>query len=169
MAEEGEVGILSVTVDKVELTRDTEMVGQMSPYCTLTHKKKKLKTKVRSNAGKNAKFGDTFTFELESSGEEIFVRVWDQDLMSSDAVGFVKVKVSSLMINGGTTDDFTLYFENSSAGTITLTSVWAPEGGSAYDQLKADFEAQTERLEQELAEANAKAEQMEQRAAEIEA
>jgi hypothetical protein len=50
--------------------------------------------------------------------------------MSSDAVGFVKVKVSSLMINDGITDDFTLYYENNSAGKITLTSVWAPEGGS---------------------------------------
>ena len=61
---EGNPGILSVTVDEVKLTRDTEMVGSMSPYCTLTHNKKKLKTKVRSNAGKHAKFGDQFTFDL---------------------------------------------------------------------------------------------------------
>ena len=169
MDEEGSPGILSVTVDEVKLTRDTEMVGAMSPYCTLTHKKKKLKTKVRSNAGKHAKFGDTFTFDLENSGEEIFVRVWDQDLMSSDAVGFVKVKVSSLMINGGTTDAFTLYYENNSAGTITLTSVWAPEGGSEYDNLKAEFEEQTARLEAELEEAKAKAEEMEARQEEINA
>ena len=167
MDEEGSPGILSVTVDEVKLTRDTEMVGAMSPYCTLTHKKKKLKTKVRSNAGKHAKFGDTFTFDLENSGEEIFVRVWDQDLMSSDAVGFVKVKVSSLMINGGTTDEFTLYYENNSAGTISLTSVWAPEGGSEYDNLKAEFEEQTARLEAELEEAKAKAEEMEARQEEI--
>jgi len=135
-------GILSVTVDEVKLTRDTEMVGQMSPYCTLTHNKKKLKTKVRSNAGKHAKFGDTFTFEIQENTEEIFVRVWDQDLMSSDAVGFVKVKVSSLMLDGGLTDNFTLYFENNSAGIITLTSEWAPEGGDKYDQLKEEYDAQ---------------------------
>ena len=167
--DEGNPGILSVTVDEVKLTRDTEMVGAMSPYVTLTHKKKKLKTKVRSNAGKHAKFGDQFTFDLENSGEEIFVRVWDQDLMSSDAVGFVKVKVSSLMINGGTTDSFTLYYENESAGVSTLTSVWAPEGGSEYDQLKAEFEEQTARLEAELEEARAKAAELEAREAEINA
>ena len=56
--------------------------------------------------------------------------------MSSDAVGFVKVKVSSLMINGGLTDDFTLYYENNSAGKITLTSEWAPEGGDRYSHMK---------------------------------
>ena len=133
MDEEGSPGILSVTVDEVKLTRDTEMVGAMSPYCTLTHKKKKLKTKVRSNAGKHARFGDTFTFDIEQPSEEIFVRVWDQGMLSSDAVGFVKVKVSSLMINDGTTDTFTLYYENESAGHLTLTSVWAPEGGTEYE------------------------------------
>ena len=135
-------GILSVTVDEVKLTRDTELVGNMSPYCTLTHKTKKLKTKVRDAGGKHVKFGDTFTFDLENSGEEIFVRVWDQGLMSSDAVGFVKVKVSSLMINDGTTDTFTLYYENASAGEIILTSVWAPEGGTEYEKLQAEFEEQ---------------------------
>lgn len=150
---EGEAtpGILSVTVVGVDLSRDTETIGNMSPYCTLTHKKKKLKTKVRSSAGKKAKFGDVFTFELEAPQEEIFVRVWDQDLMSSDAVGFVKVKVSSLMLNDGITDDFTLYYENNSAGTITLTSEWAPEGGSKFDQLKAEYDEQMVKLEEELA------------------
>ena len=136
-AAEGQTGILSVNVGELKLTRDTEMVGEMSPYCTLTHKTKKLKTKVRSNCGKEVTFGDEFTFDLEGPGEEIFVRVWDQDLLSSDAVGFVKVKVSSLMINDGTTDTFTLYYENESAGFLTLTSIWAPEGGTEHERLQA--------------------------------
>ena len=89
--------------------------------------------------------------------------------MSSDAVGFVKVKASSLMLNDGITDDFTLYYENNSAGTITLTSVWAPEGGSRYEQMKEEFEAQMARLEEELAAAQAKAEEMEARQEEINA
>jgi hypothetical protein len=88
-----------------ELTRDTEMFGSMSPYLTLTFKGKKLKTKVAESGGKRPKFGDEeFQFEIEDPGEEIFVRVWDSGMFTSDAVGFVKVKVSSLMLNNAVDD-----------------------------------------------------------------
>jgi Ca2+-dependent lipid-binding protein len=53
-------GILNLKIVKAELIRDTELLGSMSPYCTLTHKGNKLKTKVQSNAGKLPVFGDEF-------------------------------------------------------------------------------------------------------------
>jgi hypothetical protein len=63
------------------------------------------------------------------------VRVWDQGMFSSDAIGFVKVKVSSLMLNNHITDNFNLFYDNNSAGTITLTGDFAPEGGDQFEQL----------------------------------
>ena len=49
-----------MTIAKAELIRDTELLGAMSPYCTLTHKGKKLKTKVQSNAGKLPVWNEEF-------------------------------------------------------------------------------------------------------------
>jgi len=64
------------------------------------------------------------------------------------------------MINNGVDEWFTIYYQNASAGEIHLVSTFAPEGGDAYEQLQAQYQEQNERLQQELAEANAKAEEM---------
>ena len=128
-------GILNVTCVEAKLTRDTEVMGNMSPYVTFTHNKKKLKTKVHNYGGKFPKWNQNFQFEVENHSEEIFVRVWDQDLMTSDAVGFIKVKVSSLMINNGVDEWFTLYYQNASAGEIHLISTFAAEGAEEYENM----------------------------------
>lgn len=49
--------------------------------------------------------------------------------MSSDAVGFVKLKMANLIINCGVDDWFDLMYENKMAGQVHLVSVFAPEGG----------------------------------------
>lgn len=68
------------------------------------------------------------------------LRVWDEDLVTSDAVGFIKLKASSLMINNGVDEMFTIYYQNETAGMIHLVSTFAPEGGDAYEQLQAQYE-----------------------------
>jgi hypothetical protein len=57
-------------------------------------------------------FDAEFQFTIDDPSEEIFLRVWDQDLLTSDAVGFVKVKASSLMLNNHVEDWFTIYYQN---------------------------------------------------------
>lgn len=122
-------GILNVEVSEGKLTHDTEMMGKMSPYCTLVFNGKKLKTKIHNYGGKTPKWGDKFQMEVTSHTEEIFLRVWDQDLTTSDAVGFTKIKLSSLMINNGVDDWFTITYDNKPAGEIRLVSTFAPTGG----------------------------------------
>jgi len=53
-------GILTVRVLSGKLTRDTEIFGSMSPYCTISFGKDKLKTKVAANMGKTPKWTDEF-------------------------------------------------------------------------------------------------------------
>jgi len=162
-------GLLNVTVVEAKLTRNTEMLGNMSPYVTMTFNGKKLKSKVREHAGTTPVWNEDFQFEVDDVSQEIFVRVWDQDMMSSDAVGFVKVKTSSLMINMGVDEWFTLYYENEAAGEIHFVSSFAPEGGDAFADLETKYNEQQEKHEAELAEAQEKAAEMEARAAELEA
>jgi Ca2+-dependent lipid-binding protein len=91
-----------------------------------------LKTKVKDYAGKTPIWNEEFQFDVEDTSQEIFLRVWDQDMLSSDAVGFVKLKTSSLMINCGVDEWFTIYYQNESAGEVHLISSFAPEGGDQY-------------------------------------
>lgn len=70
-------GLLNVKLVDAKLTRDTELMGNMSPYITFTHNKKKLKSKVHDYGGKFPKWNQDFQFQIESTGDEIFMRVWD--------------------------------------------------------------------------------------------
>lgn len=53
-------GLLTLQIVDGVLTHDTEMIGSMSPYCTLVFNGKKLKTKVHSSGGKAPVWGDKF-------------------------------------------------------------------------------------------------------------
>ena len=94
-------GLLTLKVEEGKLTRDTEMIGSMSPYCTMVFKGHKLKTKVHSYGGKTPVWGDEFVLDVLEHTEELVLRVWDQDTTTSDAIGWCKVKMSSLIINNG--------------------------------------------------------------------
>jgi len=63
------------------------------------------------------------------------LRVWDQDLTTSDAVGFTKIKMSSLMINLGVEDWFTVMYDNKPAGEILLSTTFEPKGGDQYAKM----------------------------------
>ena len=132
-------GILTLMIKEGKLQRDTEMFGKMSPYCTVVFNGKKLKTKVHNNGGKTPKWGDKFQIEVSSSTEEIMLRVWDQDLTTSDAVGFTKIKLSAFMINNGIEDWYQVVYDNKPAGEICIVSEFAPVGGDKYDQMKQEF------------------------------
>jgi Ca2+-dependent lipid-binding protein len=70
-------GILTLKVLEGKLSRDTEMFGAMSPYCTITFGKTKFKTKVHDHAGKLPKWTDEFQLEVTSPTDEMTLRVWD--------------------------------------------------------------------------------------------
>lgn len=129
-------GILTLTVKEGKLVRDTEVFGKMSPYCTITFKKHKFKTKVHHDGGKKPSWNNEFQLEVEGPTDEMVLRVWDQDMTSSDAVGFTKIKMSSLMINCGIEDWFTIMFDNKPAGEILLATTFAPKGGNSYEEMK---------------------------------
>jgi len=122
--------VLTITIVEGKLVRDTEMFGSMDPYCTITFKDKKFKTKVHEAGGKKPIWGDSFTIETTSPSEEIVLRCWDQDVTTNDAIGFVKIKLSSLMINYGVEDWFPIMYENSTAGEIFIRSKFEPKGGN---------------------------------------
>ena len=85
------------------------------------------------------------------------VRVWDQDLTTSDAVGFTKLKMSSLIINKGVDAWFDIMYENKVAGSIRIISKFEPKGGDQYEKMKDELNTQNAQLAKEAEEAKAKA------------
>lgn len=66
-----------MTLVEAKLTRDTEVMGKMSPYVTMVFKGKKYKSKTMNYAGKTPKWNQKFTFEVTDGSEEVIIRVWD--------------------------------------------------------------------------------------------
>lgn len=61
-------------------------------------------------------------------------------MTTSDAVGFCKIKMSSLIINCGIEDWFTILFENKPAGQVLIKTEFAPKGGDKYAQMQEEYE-----------------------------
>jgi Ca2+-dependent lipid-binding protein len=133
-------GILTIKLREGKLTHDTEFMGKMSPYCTITFKNQKFKTKIHHEGGKKPIWEDEFQLEVLSPTEELTLRCWDQDLTTSDAVGFTKIKMSSLIINCGVEDWFTIMFDNKPAGEILIKSTFVPKGGNQYEEMQKKHE-----------------------------
>ena len=123
---------MTITCVEGKLTHDTEAMGKMSPYITIVFKGTKLKTKVHNYGVKKPVWGDSFVLDVESPTEELVMRVWDQDLTTSDTVGFTKVEMSSLMINcGGVEDWFTIMYDNKPATEVLIKTQFEPKGGNS--------------------------------------
>ena len=122
-------GILTLRVIRGEFTKNTELMGKMSPYISFQFGDQKLKTNTVKGGHLTPKFGDEFSLEIKDAGEVLSMRVWDQDLTTSDAIGFAKIKVSSLMINYGIEDWFEISYDNKPSGKIRLSSVFQPKDG----------------------------------------
>ena len=54
--------------------------------------------------------------------------------------------MSSLIINCGIEDWFTIMFDNKPAGEIFIKSAFEPKGGNQYEEQKKKYEEQTQRL-----------------------
>jgi hypothetical protein len=54
-------------------------------------------------------------------------------MTTSDAVGFCKIKMSSLIINLGVDCWFDIMFENKGAGQVHVKTKFAPKGGNQYE------------------------------------
>ena len=90
------------------------------------------------------------------------LRVWDQDMTTSDAVGFAKIKMSSLIINCGIEDWFTVMFDNKPAGQVFISTSFAPKGGDKYAEMEQKYQEQLVQLQKEAEEAKAEVEKMKQ-------
>jgi hypothetical protein len=120
-------GILKIHVLEGRLTRDTDTFGKMDPYCIFEMREQKFRTRVCNGAGKTPNWGgEVLTFDIKYIGDDITLKVFDEDPGSDDLVGTADIKVSSLCIGKGIDEWFKIQFKGKEAGVIHLRSVWEP-------------------------------------------
>jgi len=59
----------------------------MDPYCVLTTREQTFKTAVKQGAGKVPKWNQEFEIDVKYFGDDLTIKVYDEDVTSSDFIG----------------------------------------------------------------------------------
>jgi len=78
--------LIEVEVVAATLTHNTELSGNISPYCTVIYENEIKSTKVATQDGKNPVWNEVFTFQIKDSAL-VKVEVWGKENTKKD--GFV--------------------------------------------------------------------------------
>ena len=79
-------GTLKIEVIEARLTRDTEFFSKMDPYCEIQSRMQKFRTRTLQGAGKTPKWNQSFDFDVKYIGDDIHIKVLDEDVSASDVV-----------------------------------------------------------------------------------
>jgi hypothetical protein len=113
-------GFLIIKPKAAKLTRDTELIGKMDPYCLITIGRERFRTEAQKGAGKFPSWREEFKFN-RSDEMEIVVEVWDQDSWKSDdLIGTANIPLVSVFQNGKHADWFPLLYKGRSAGQLRV-------------------------------------------------
>lgn len=85
-----------------------------------------MRTKVHEGGGKRPNWNQSFDFTITSTSDDIVFRVMDDDVTTSDLVGQTTIKCSSLCINNGVNEWFTINYKDKSAGRVHIASRFNP-------------------------------------------
>ena len=100
----------------------------MDPYCIIETRQQKFRTKVLQGAGKTPRWNEWFDVDVKYIGDDIHIKVLDEDVTDSDTIGFTTLKISALTANGGLDEWFPIEYKGKSAGTLHLAGQWKPHG-----------------------------------------
>ena len=79
-------GSLKIMVIQALLTKDTDTFTKMDPYATIQTGQQTFKTKVIQGGGKTPKWDQEFEIDVKNIGDDIHVKVLDEDVTTSDLV-----------------------------------------------------------------------------------
>ena len=128
-------GKLKVNVTEARLERDTEWLGNMDPYCVITHRMQILRTKTHTDGGKEPVWNEWHELDVKYFGDDIEIAIWDAEVMGKDKlIGNVICKASGLTANGGLDDWWQITHNGKCMGKIHLICKWEPKGGQPAAQ-----------------------------------
>lgn len=123
-------GTIIIKILKANLSRDTEVLGKMAPYCLISVNNLKSKTTVKKNYGKTPEWFETFSF-VAKIGDEVNLKVWDKDAVTADdLVGEGTLTVKKEHINMKYCFWVPLQFKNKNSGQIQIDIEFIPNNKS---------------------------------------
>ena len=122
-------GTLKLHVIEARLTHDTD-ANKMDPYCIIQVREQEFKTSIKEEGGKEPKWNDVFDIDVKYIGDDLTVKVMDDDIGKDDAIGEAKIKLSSFCVNGGLDEWYEIYFEGKPAGKVHFRGEWHPYNGT---------------------------------------
>jgi len=126
-------GNLRVEIIEARLTRDTETFSKMDPYCIIETRQQKHRTRTLQGAGKTPSWNQAFDVDVKYIGDDMTIKVMDEDVSSSDLVGESTIKLSSLCVGTGIDEWFPIQYRGKQSGQVHFKSTWRPQaqGGAA--------------------------------------
>ena len=93
--------ILTISIIKGKLYRDTETMGKMDPFVEIEYNEKQYKTKVHEDGGKNPEWNESFDIPIQSMSDQVRITCYDEDALSNDLVGTQSFDMEKLCANQG--------------------------------------------------------------------
>ena len=96
---------------EAHLTRDTEWVGKMDPYCKMQSREQEWASTVAQDMGKLPVWtGQKFVIQVKNLEDELKYQLIDDDIDKDDLIGEGVTKLSALVADGGKDEWFPLQF-----------------------------------------------------------
>ncbi|CDW71125.1 c2 domain containing protein [Stylonychia lemnae] len=142
-------GNLTIRIVEGKLYRDTEAFGKMDPFVQVEYNGNKYKTRVHQGGGKAPVWNHVgiidllilqeFQIHVGSLQDDLTLKVLDEDVTKDDFVniaqqqdilqiGMSLIKMSSLCINNGVRDWFTINYKQKQAGQVLIETKYQPAG-----------------------------------------
>jgi len=112
---------------QANLTRDTEVIGSMNPFCEINISGNKAKGPVCSKGGKHPSWDDKIT--LKSHDEpSCILEVKNKNLILSDhVIAGCKINLKEVETSGRVTKWYPLSYNNHPAGQVLVEITYSPD------------------------------------------
>ena len=91
------IGLLKVKICSANLTRDTEMIGQMDPFLEFSINGSLIhKTAVKDEAGKTPVWNEEFDYKVKDLSASVYYKVLEEDTFSNDVIGDGTMSIGDL-------------------------------------------------------------------------
>ena len=85
---------------------------------------------TQEDAGKEPTWNETLDLDVKYIGDDMKIWVMDENITSDSLIGEASVKLSSLCVNGGLDDWWTITYKGKKAGSLHMKGDWKPSGSN---------------------------------------
>lgn len=112
---------------EAKLTRDTELIGKMDPYCMFRMGGQSFKSTTSQKGGTHPQWQDSITMPMPVNPTETTmcsVEIRDENVLKDDSVGSFEMDMTEVKMQGKVRKWFSLYHKDKPAGDLLLEATY---------------------------------------------